>query len=168
MCMPMRSTESPENFIAAMGMAPTSVSVVATDGPAGRFGLTVSAVSSVSADPPMVLVCVNRKSPAVAAIEANGVFAINLLGADNREVAEIFCGRPQSGKPYDFDRHDWREGDTGAPRIASARAVFECEMDAAYDAGTHRILIGRVVAAHRGDSDPLVYCNRAFVRVAGY
>ena len=66
-------------FTAAMGLAATGVSVVTTDGPAGRFGLTVSAVSSVSAEPPLVLCCINRKSPAMAAVEANGVFAVNLL-----------------------------------------------------------------------------------------
>ena len=168
MGMAERTFETPENFIAAMGLAASSVSVVTTDGPAGKFGLTVSAVSSVSADPPMVLACVNRKSPAMAAIEQNGVFAVNLLAAENLEVAEVFCGRPKSGKAYDFDRHDWREGMTGAPRIADALAVFECATDAAYDAGTHRIFVGRVVAAHRGASDPLVYCNRAFARVTGY
>ena len=61
-----------EDFVAAMGLAATGVSVVTTDGPAGRFGLTVSAVSSVSAEPPLVLVCINRKSPAMAAVEAPG------------------------------------------------------------------------------------------------
>lgn len=168
MALAERTCETPENFIAAMGMAAAAVSVVTTDGPAGKFGLTVSAVSSVSAEPPMILACVNRKSPAMAAIEANGVFAVNLLAADNRDVAEVFCGRPKSGKAYDFERHDWRQGRTGAPRIADALAVFECETDAAYDAGTHRIFVGRVVAAHRGASDPLVYCNRTFARVTDY
>ena len=91
--------ETTANFIAAMGMAATAVSVVTTDGPAGRFGLTVSAFSSVSADPPMVLACVNRKSPAVAAIDSNGLFAVNVLAADNRGVAETFAGRPQAASP---------------------------------------------------------------------
>ncbi|CAN5436041.1 flavin reductase family protein [soil metagenome] len=165
---PLRSSELPENFISAMGLAATGVSVVTTDGPAGRYGLTVSAITSVSADPPMLLACVNRKSPAMAAIEANGAFAVNLLTAESRDVAETFAGRPQSGRPYDFDRHDWCQGDIGLPRITDALAVFECELDAAYDAGTHRIFVGLVVAAHRGASQPLVYCNRAFARVAAY
>src|SRR5690242_13985198 len=73
-----------EQFTAAMGLAATGVSVVTTDGLQGRFGLTVSAVSSVSADPPLVLVCINRKSPAVAAVDGNGVFAVNLLSARHR------------------------------------------------------------------------------------
>ena len=154
-----------EDFVAAMGLAATGVSVVTTDGPAGRFGLTVSAVSSVSAEPPLVLVCINRRSPAMAAVEANGVFAVNLLSAAHRAYAETFSGRPREGSPFDFSNHDWRDGETGLPLVTDATAIFECEMHDRLDAGTHRIFIGRVVAAHSGAADPLVYCNRAFRRI---
>ncbi len=158
--------ETTANFIAAMGAAATGVSVVTTEGLAGRFGLTVSAVSSVSADPPMLLACVNRKSPAVAAMDRNGRFAVNFLGANNQEVAEVFAGRPKTGKSYDFERHDWNSGSTGMPVLADATASFECEIECSQDAGSHRIFIGRVVAAKRNSIEPLVYCNRAFGRVA--
>jgi flavin reductase (DIM6/NTAB) family NADH-FMN oxidoreductase RutF len=159
---------SQEHFIAAMGGAATGVSVVTTDGPEGRCGITVSAISSVSADPPLVLACVNRKSPAVKAIEGNRVFAINVLAARNRDFAETFAGRPVNGKPFDFANHPWDRGETGAPLVSDATAVFECEVDQAYDAGTHRIFIGRVIAARCGDGEPLVYCNRQFRRIADY
>jgi flavin reductase (DIM6/NTAB) family NADH-FMN oxidoreductase RutF len=154
-----------EEFTAAMGLAVTGVSVVTTDGPHGRFGLTVSAVSSVSADPPLILGCITRKSPSVAAVDGNGLFAVNLLGAGHRAYAETFSGRPREGRPFDFTNHDWRTGETGLPLVRDATAVFECEIHESLDAGTHRIFIGRVVAAHRGASDPLVYCNRAFGRI---
>jgi flavin reductase len=160
--------ESAENFIAAMGLAATGVSVITTDGAAGRLGLTVSAVSSVSADPPLVLACVNRKSPAVAAVERNRVFAVNLLAAHNRAYAETFAGRPRAGNPFDFANHAWIEGKTGLPLVADATAVFECALEASYDAGSHRIFIGRVVAAHKGEAEPLVYCNRAFRRITSH
>jgi flavin reductase (DIM6/NTAB) family NADH-FMN oxidoreductase RutF len=114
----IRPTESAARFIAAMGLAATGVSVVTTNGRAGRFGLTVSSVSSVSAAPPLVLACVNRKSPAAAAIGENQLFAVNLLAAHNRDYAETFAGRPQAGKPYDFSAHNWRTGDTGVPLSA--------------------------------------------------
>ena len=127
--------ETAENFIAAMGLAATGVSVVTTDGEAGRFGLTVSAVSSVSADPPLVLACVNRKSPAVAALDRNRVFAVNLLAAHNQAYAETFAGRPRQGRPFDFANHSWLEGRTGLPIVADATAVFECRLEASYDAG---------------------------------
>ena len=157
-----------EDFVSAMGLAATGVSVVTTDGPAGRFGLTVSAVSSVSADPPLVLICVNRKSPAIQALDGNGAFAVNLLAAHNRAYAETFSGRPREGKPFDFANHDWRDGETGLPLVADATAVFECETHESLDAGSHRIYIGRVVAAHKGEAEPLVYCNRAFRRITNH
>lgn len=157
-----------EDFVSAMGLAATGVSLVTTDGPAGRFGLTVSAVSSVSADPPLVLICINRKSPAVAALDGNGTFAVNFLAAHNRPYAETFCGRPREGKPFDFANHDWRDGETGLPLVTDATAVFECDTHATVDAGTHRIYIGRVIAAHKGEADPLVYCNRAFRRIMNH
>lgn len=156
------------DFVSAMGLAATGVSVVTTDGPAGRFGLTVSAVSSVSAEPPLVLICINRKSPAVAALDGNGTFAVNLLAAHNRAYAETFSGRPREGRPFDFANHPWRDGDTGLPLVVDATAVFECATHESIDAGTHRIYIGRVLAAHRGQAEPLVYCNRAFRRITSH
>ena len=154
-----------QDFVAAIGLAATGVSVVTTDGPSGRFGLTVSAVSSVSAEPPLVLVCINRRSPALAAVEGNRLFAVNLLAAQHRAYAETFSGRPREGNPFDFANHDWREGETGLPLVMDATAIFECETHDSLDAGTHRIFIGRVLAAHRGSAEPLVYCNRAFRRI---
>ncbi len=159
---------APQDFIAAMGLAATGVSVVTTDGPHGRFGLTVSAVSSVSAEPPLVLVCINRKSPATTALDVNGTFAVNLLAHHNRAYAETFAGRPREGKPFDFANHAWREGEMGLPLVLDATAAFECETHHSVDAGTHRIYIGRVIAAHKGASAPLVYCNRAFGRIVNH
>jgi flavin reductase (DIM6/NTAB) family NADH-FMN oxidoreductase RutF len=157
-----------DRFITAMAMAATPVTVVTTDGGAGRFGLTVSAVSSVSADPPMLLACVNRKSPAADAITKNGRFAVNLLAAEGRAFAETFSGRPREGKPFDFANHDWEISKMGMPIVPEACAVFECEVEQATDAGTHRIFIGRVLASRRGEAEPLIYCNRNYGRVAAY
>jgi flavin reductase len=162
------SQDARSEFIAAMALAATPVTVVTTDGPAGRFGLTVSAVSSVSADPPMLLCCVNRKSPCAAAINANGRFAVNLLGAENRVIAESFAGRPREGLAYDFTNNGWRTGLHAMPVLEGAAASFECEIESWHDAGTHRIFIGRVLASRQGDAAPLVYFNRAFVRVTAY
>ena len=142
-----------------------SVTLITTRHGDLRGGLTATAVCSVSAEPPLVLVCINRKSPAMAAVEANGVFAVNLLSSAHRAYAETFSGRPREGSPFDFSNHDWRDGETGLPLVTDATAIFECEMHDRLDAGTHRIFIGRVVAAHSGAADPLVYCNRAFRRI---
>jgi flavin reductase (DIM6/NTAB) family NADH-FMN oxidoreductase RutF len=156
----------PDDFIRAMGAAATGVTVVTTEGLLGRFGLTVSAISSVSADPPLLLVCVNRKNPSVAAITQNGRFAVNLLAESQEDVARTFSGRPVSGEAYDFSRHEWQSGPNGMPLVVNAAAHFECDVESIHDAGTHRIFIGRVISAERGLAPPLIYSNRNFGRMA--
>lgn len=150
------------DFTRAMGAAATGVTVVTTEGGAGRFGLTVSALASVSAEPPLLLVCVNRRNPCVAAITQNGRFAVNILGETQADVARIFAGRAGDGSDYDFTRHTWRLGGHGQPLLDGASAQFECEVDTIHDAGTHRIFIGRAVSAIRGGSPPLIYSNRTY------
>ncbi|WP_306115657.1 MULTISPECIES: flavin reductase family protein [unclassified Roseovarius] len=160
--MPTPHHENPERFIAAMAGAATQVSVVTTDGPAGRFGVTVSAFSSVSAEPPLVLVCINRRSPAIQAIEANDAFCVNLLGDDQADIANCFAGRPGALAPYDFTGCTWESATTGAPALSGAIANFDCRVETSYDAGTHRIFIGRVVEALSRDAAPLAFSKRAY------
>jgi len=151
-----------QNFVDAMSAAVTGVNVITTDGAAGRFGLTVSAMSSVSADPPMVLACVNRRSPACNAMRANRAFCINVLSAQQRHLADTFAGRPADGEPYAFDDAIWTPGRTGVPRLVDAVSTFECVLDTTLDSGSHTIFIGRVVAASKGSANPLLYTGRAY------
>jgi len=105
-------------FIDGMSRVATSVTLVTTDGPGGRYGLTVSAMSSVTADPPTLLICINRHNPIDAAIRENGVFGVNALRADQRWVAETFAGRPRRGAPYDFETGFWHTEQTGSPLLS--------------------------------------------------
>lgn len=158
----------PDAFVNAMGAAATGVTIVTTDGIAGRFGLTVSALASVSAEPPLLLVCVNRKSPSVAGITQNGTFAVNILSESQSALAKTFSGRPAAGAPYEFASGAWHKGINNQPLADGAAATFVCIVDSIHDAGTHRIFIGRVVAAERGNGPPLVYSSRAFGRAAAF
>jgi flavin reductase (DIM6/NTAB) family NADH-FMN oxidoreductase RutF len=151
-----------EKFVKAMSGAVTGVNVITTDGPAGRFGITVSAMSSVSADPPMVLACINRRSPACNAVRANEVFCVNVLSKRQRHVADTFAGRPTWGEPYDFASAMWTLGMTSAPHLVDASSAFECVLEHAYDAGSHTIFIGRVVATSDGGESPLLYTGRTY------
>jgi len=151
-------------FVQAMRGAVTGVSVVTTDGPAGRFGLTVSAFSSVSADPPMVLVCINGRSPACAAVRDNGRFCVNVLSTAQRRIADAFAGRPVSGTPYDFTAARWDARFRGAPALADAIASFDCAVETAIQSGTHTVFIGRAVAVRQGAGRPLLYTDRAYGR----
>ena len=151
-----------QRFIDAMSRAATGVTIVTTTGQDGDFGQTVSAMSSVSADPPMVLVCINRKSRVCAPIERDCIFAINVLRADHRRLADAFAGRPRRGTPYDFTTARWDTGITGAPLLAGSVARFDCTLAAAYPAGTHQIIVGNVVSAEAGAGAPLVYAGRGY------
>ncbi len=150
------------DFVAAMRANVTPVNLVTTDGPAGRFGITVSAVSSVSAEPPLILACLNRRSPAVAAIARNGVFCVNALNADQAHIADCFAGRPRDGEPFDFSCGNWLPARSGAPELDGAVASLDCEVHAQHSAGSHEIFIGRVLGAISRTLPPLLYWDRQY------
>lgn len=154
--------ESSTNFIEAMAYAATAVSIVTTDGPAGRFGITVSAVCSVSAEPPMVLACINKKSPSVKAIEENGSFCVNLLNSDQSSISNCFAGRPIEGEAFSFEIADWKTAVTGSPILEDASANFDCILDNSFEAGTHKIFIGLVKSAVHSGTKPLAYSQREY------
>lgn len=150
-------------FLDAMSRAATGVTVVATDGELGRLGQTVSAMCSVSADPPALLVCLNRKSKLVAGIERYRVFGVSVLRADQRRIADSFAGRPAADDaPYDFDRVRWETAVTGSPLLSSAIAKFDCRLVDAHTFGTHTIFISAVVASSSAKGKPLVYASRGY------
>lgn len=153
-----------EAFIDAMRGAVAGVNVVTSDGPLGRFGLTVSAFASVSADPPTVLVCIHQNSPLRVAIMGNQHFVVNVLSSAHQHVAETFAGLSKDGRPYEFAAHSWREGATGSPVLGDAIASFECQLELAIPSGSHAIFIGRVIAVTKRPGAPLLYSNRTYGR----
>ncbi|MGI9350961.1 MAG: flavin reductase family protein [Rhizobiaceae bacterium] len=153
---------SSANFINAMASAVTAVSIVTTDGPGGRFGITVSAISSVSAEPPMLLACIKEDSPAIAAIEANKNFCVNVLSSEQSDLSNRFAGRPHNGLPYDFDEANWRTEATSAPVLEGAAANFDCVLMDCHSVGTHRIIFGLVQIADHTSKLPLAYAQREY------
>lgn len=153
-------------FVSAMSGAVTSVNVITTDGAAGLFGVTVSAMASVSADPPMLLVCVNRRSPARDAIGTNGVFCVNLLAAHQDGISDVFAGHPREGQAFDFSCAEWQPAATGAARLPDAASTFDCVVHSAHDVGTHTIFVGRVVDVTATQRAPLAHCRRAYCHPA--
>ncbi len=152
-------------FISAMSAAATGVTVVATDGPGGRFAQTVSAMCSVSAEPPLVLACLHGRSPANAAITSNGVFCVNVLALQHDHVADTFAGRPWPGKDrWDFSCGHWSTAPSGAPCIVDAIASFDCDVERSIDAGSHVVYIGRVRVVQTTPGTPLVYTARRYWR----
>ena len=151
-----------EDFIAAMANAATGVTVVTTDGPAGRFAQTVSAMCSVSAEPPSVLVCVNLRSPLGEALRRNGIFAVNVLTVGQSHVSDTFAGRPAAGPPYDFGCADWYTLESGAPVLDRAAAAFDCSLTQESRSGSHHIFVGTVLATGASAQAPLLYHARTY------
>lgn len=149
-------------FIDAMRRAAAGVTVVTTDGPAGRFGVTVSAMSSVSADPPSVLVCVNNASRTMEAIAQNKRFCVNLLAHHQTDLSDVFAGRRDTGDR--FAGFAWSALGTGAPSLEEALSSFDCRLVESHVFGSHTVFMGLVVAVRSGQGTPLVYHDRVYCR----
>lgn len=134
----------------------SSVVVVATGSGAGRSGCTVTAICSLSDAPPSVLVCLNRRSAALAAILANGKFSANYLKADQSPVADIFAGRMGLHGAGRFG-DDWIDSPNGMPRFEPAMAWVECMVAGHHQYGSHEILLGRVIDGSSVEAAPLLY-----------
>ena len=155
-------------FLEGMSRAATFVAVVTTDGEAGRFGVTISSLTSVSADGdhPSLLACLHHKSPAAAAILRNRAFCANLLNEDQHQVSDLFAGRMTAGEhAARFDRTPWARGELGQPVLEGATASFECQLATSVLWETHHIIIGRVTAVRLSESPAaLLYGQRAYRR----
>lgn len=152
-------------FLAGMSHAAATVNVVTTDGVAGRAGVTVSAMSSVSADTakPTLLVCVHNGSSAAAAILENGVFNVNVLRDDQSYISDTFAGRFREEIADKFDCANWTSQITGAPRVIDPLVAFDCRVVSSDLVGTHHVFFGEVQDIFvAGQGSPLIYANRAY------
>lgn len=141
-----------DRFRKAMRLYASGVCVVASGTGEDRQGLTVSAVSSVSADPPMILVCLNRSAQSHRHIVAAKQFSVNILRADDDELAMTFAGQSGLHGARKFDVGTW--SCSGAPILVTALQSLLCEPAAQHDAGSHTILIGRVIDIKGGGVGP--------------
>ncbi len=154
------------DFLDAMSLAASTVTIVSTDGVAGRAGLTVSAMASVSADMarPALLVCIHHKSAAGKVLRQNGAFCVNLLASDQAALSDIFGGRAGGDK---FSVANWTVGTTGAPRLSGALATFDCAVTDSQLVGTHYVIFGAVEAAVADlQQAPLLYARRSYQQLA--
>lgn len=153
-----------DKFIRAMGRIFSLVTIVTTDGPAGRFAVTVSSASSASADPPLVLACIQRRSPVNAAIHSNGVFCVNVLAIGQEHISDNFAGRSRDDATFDFASIAWKTIRTGAPVLEGAVAAFDCLLHSTHGAGSHTVFFGRVLDIVEGEDWPLIYGRRGYAR----
>ncbi len=150
------------DFVAAMGQHVSSVCVITSARNGKRVGLTATAMSSVCAEPPRLLVCVNKSGTSHEMIALAGTFCVNVLAEAQDKVAKAFAG--MMGKDFDrFSVGEWDKMMSGAPSLMHATAVFDCEVKQVIDQFSHTIFIGEVRAArHAKNRDTLLYGARRF------
>jgi flavin reductase (DIM6/NTAB) family NADH-FMN oxidoreductase RutF len=154
--------EGIENFKLAMRKLAGAVTVVATSG----HGITATAVCSVSAEPPSLLVCANRENQFSQMVQQNRFFSVNVLQNEQIELSNVFAGFTDVAYAQRFESGDWQISANGCPYEQNALVCFECELDKVFSYGTHDILIGKVIATRIGQGRPLLYYQRDYVGLA--
>lgn len=152
-------------FKMAMRQVASSVAVITSRAGSRVNGLTATAVCSVSASPPVILVCVNKGASAEAIIAESGVFAVNFLTEAQHLVARLFSTAKLSPEERFAEGH-WQAQVTGAPVLDGALASFDCVVETCIASGTHSIYFGRVIAAESLDQEGLIYRDGSFRRLA--
>jgi flavin reductase (DIM6/NTAB) family NADH-FMN oxidoreductase RutF len=158
-----RSGHDPRTLRDALGCFATGVTVVTCEDPSGTpTGLTVNSFTSVSLDPPLLLVCVHKLAASAEALTTASHFAINVLQTGQQPASIRFSTRDEDR----FGVTPWSRGEAGAPILKDSLGVFECQRFAAYDGGDHHILVGEVVKASFDASlDPLLYFRGRYRRL---
>lgn len=137
-----------------MGHFATGVTVITTHSSDGKpYGLTANAFTSVSLDPPLLLICVDKKAESYPYFEESKVFTVNLLADDQESLSRRFA---VSGGPK-FEGVAYREGANGAPILEGTIGYIECKLVATYPGGDHTIYIGEIQEAETAERKPLLF-----------
>ena len=148
-------------FKQGMRLLSAGVTIVTTAIGAQRIGLTATAVCSLTAEPAMLLACVNREAGAHDPTLQSRIFCVNVLAVQHLDLAMLFADRTRV--PERFDHGQWGTLATGAPVLLDSLASFDCILGQTLKAETHTVLIGRVQAVRTSPSlDPLLYANGKF------
>ncbi|WP_458093497.1 flavin reductase [Roseomonas sp. WA12] len=154
---------SRQEFRDAMARLGAAVTIVTTDGPAGRVGITASAVCSVTDTPPTLLVCMNRTSSLNPVVQANRVLCVNVLPGDAQDLASLFAGLTGADQMVRFNEGSWTTLATGAPVLEQAVAALDCVVEEVVEKGTHSVVFARVQAIRLGTERPaLIWFSRNY------
>ena len=144
---------SKDDFRKGLSRFASGVTVVTCKAESGNLGLTVSAFSSLSLEPPLVLICVHACSSVHDELKEGKCFAVNILAEDQEPISRLFASKNADR----FGGISYQEGQTGAPLINGALAFVECRIVNAYPGGDHTILVGQVEASGISERKPLLY-----------
>jgi flavin reductase (DIM6/NTAB) family NADH-FMN oxidoreductase RutF len=142
------------------------VTVITTRGEDHAYGMTATAFSSVSMDPPLVLVCVKTNAEGSGIISANGVFAVNVLAADQEPISNYFASRDRPRGRDALKEVPHTTAQTGSPRIDGVAAFLDCRLAETHESGDHLIFIGEVMALDVDPSiEPLLFHGSRYRRI---
>ena len=158
-----RTGSDPRTLRDALGCFATGVTIVTCRDPQGTpVGLTANSFTSVSLDPPLLLVCVGKSTSSAPALAAAGHFAVNVLQTGQQPQSIRFAAKGEDR----FGATQWQPGEDGAPLLHESLGVFECRTHAIHDGGDHHILIGEVTrASFDAALDPLLYFRGSYRRL---
>ncbi|MDI1461480.1 flavin reductase family protein [Catellatospora sp. KI3] len=156
----------PKALRRAFGAYATGVTVVTVGGDTPH-GMTANSFTTVSLDPPLVLICVGHEAIMHGVLAATNRFAVSVLGSGQEAVARYFADRNRPMGKEQFDAVDWTPGRfSGAPLIIGALAHFECEVRARYDGGDHTIFLSELLSVERAeDDDALLFLHGRFHQI---
>jgi len=153
----------PSQFRRACAKFATGVAIATITGPGGvPHGMTINSFTSVSLDPPLVLICSDRSGNLASMFRECNFYGVNVLSQSQRELSNRFALRGHDR----FDGVEWRAGRTGVPLIAGCLAWFECEVKHRVESGDHTILVAEVLDAGLGDGKPLLYFESGYRSIA--
>jgi flavin reductase (DIM6/NTAB) family NADH-FMN oxidoreductase RutF len=155
----LTSVIDPRRFRDALGAFPTGVTVVTAPGPAG---LTTNAFTSVSLDPPLVLVCFDNTSRTLTAVRETGRYGVNILRAGQEELARVFASKRVGAEKFAEVTHTEAHG---VPILDGALAWLACDVTQLVEAGDHTIGIGAVVALDTSEGEPLLFLRGGYPAV---
>lgn len=148
----------PNEYRHVIGHFASGIAIITTHAEGRDHGMTASAVTSLSMDPPMLLVCLNTRAPTQAAVASAGAFTVNILAAGQDELAKKFA-QPQSEK---FAGVEVMRGMLGQPGLVDVLAQLECRIVKDIIGGTHRVFLAEVISATSRLGDPLLYYRGRF------
>lgn len=154
-----------DEFRALIGRFATGVVIVtATDGSGAKQGMTVNSLTSVSLEPPTLLVCLTRGTRTASAVEESGKFAVSILGHVHKEISTEFA---KPGRERDISGYLAATA-SGLPVVPRTLGQLECEVDRLIDGNDHVIVLGRVIRGEQAPGDPLIFFGGRYARHISY
>lgn len=159
-------TISLDQFRTGMQQLAAGVSVITTEHLGDRAGLTATAVCSLSAEPPRLLVSINRAGYTFGLIASSRKLCVNVLNVTQANIATLFATPAPNGAEDRFTGGDWRNAVTGSPVLGNALVAFDCRVTSIIDTGSHGIVIADIVhVASEPDLAPLLFARGKFAKL---